>query len=106
MKELPLNVWTPTSSDLSHTHQWLVGTPIQSPPNKLARVLLGQLNWGRKTEVCYAIYRCVYHNEKAISLMETPILWLINLRIFLRGHGGQISPLKCGFAPLIYGSNE
>jgi hypothetical protein len=50
VKELPLNVWTPTSSDLSHTHQWLVGTPIQSPPNKLARVLLGQLNWGRKTD--------------------------------------------------------
>ena len=51
MRELPLNIWTPTSTDLDHAHQWLVGTPLQSATNKLARVMLGELNWGRKTEV-------------------------------------------------------
>ena len=72
VRELPLNIWTPTSDDLSHAHQWLVGTPIQSQPNKLARVLLGELNWGRSTDVSIArnfagenlrILRCCLHQE-------------------------------------------
>lgn len=58
MRELPLHIWTPTSADLGYAHQWLVGTPLQSDTNKLARVMIGELNWGRRTEVCTCACNC------------------------------------------------
>jgi hypothetical protein len=77
VKELPLNIWTPTPADLGHAHQWLVGTPIPSPPNKLARVLLGQLNWGRKTDDGSNVLVLDWWTHRRVALVVVEALSLL-----------------------------
>ena len=56
-KQLSLHLWVPESHDIQLVFEWLIDYPLNSNENLLARVILGGLNWGTKSEVC--VHACI-----------------------------------------------
>ena len=48
---LPVDLWTPLTTDMDHVRTWLLKSPLASPEHQLARYILGNLNWGYAGEV-------------------------------------------------------
>lgn len=45
-RALPLEIWEPTSEDITCLSHWLLFMPAASVENQLARIIFSKLNWG------------------------------------------------------------
>lgn len=78
VKDLPLNVWKPTETDLNILEDWLVRTSVTSIKHNLARYIISHLNWGFDSSEGSAqelFLPCEVHVRVALIVVQVAALY-------------------------------
>ncbi|XP_029142175.1 ectopic P granules protein 5 homolog, partial [Protobothrops mucrosquamatus] len=69
-KELPMLLWKPSASEIALLRDWLLNYSLTEVENKLACIILEEMNWGPSEQQGYLHIGPAVHAEVALMILE------------------------------------
>ncbi|XP_039200472.1 ectopic P granules protein 5 homolog isoform X2 [Crotalus tigris] len=75
-KELPMLLWKPSASEIALLRDWLLNYSLTEVENKLACIILEEMNWGPSEQQGYLHIDPAVHAEVALMILEAYQMYL------------------------------